>query len=159
MALKWHLFSFPFGMLFYLFGESRWQSDIDGFMEVLRCFFSTGVCFIKCLSYPFDCIDSSNNIYLCTFVSGARGLQSPPLSGSLSFPTSLSRPRGPRRFCCKQSATAGPTVSTTARRHHSAKTCSMRCTNLQVNNTLHQILPLTGDDCIPLMRPVFLKRE
>lgn len=92
-------------------------------------------------------------------VSGARGLQSPPLSGFWSFPTSQSRPQGPRRFCCKQSATAGPTVSITACQHHSAKTCSMRCTNLQVNKTLHRTLVLTGDDWIPLMRLVFLRRE
>lgn len=97
----------------------------------------------------------STNIYLCTFVSGARGLQPPPLSGFSSFPTSLSRPQGPRHFCCKQSATAGTTVSITACQHHSAKTCSMRCTNLQVNNTLRHTLPLTGDNCIPLMRLAF----
>lgn len=108
---------------------------------------------------PSFCLHSTNNIYLCTFVSGARGLQPPLLSGFLSFPTSLSRPQGPRCFCCKQSATAGPTVSITARQHHSAKTYSVRCTNLQVNNTLHHTLPLTGDDCISLMRLVFLKRE
>lgn len=124
-------------------------------------FFSTGVYFIKCVPYPSFCLHSSNNICLCTFVSGARGLQSPPLSGFLSFPTSLSRPQEPRRFCCKHSATAGPTVFITARQHHSAKTCSMRCTNLQVNNTLHHTLPLplTGDGCIPLMQLMFLKRK
>lgn len=134
-----------------------WYWWIQGRLEVFFC--SMVSILLSVFLIPSFCLQSTNSFYLCPFVSGARGLQSPSLSGFLSFPTSLSRPLGPIRFCCKQSVTAGPTVSITARQHRSAKTCSMRSTNLQVNNTLHHTLPLAGDDCIPLMWLVFLKRE
>lgn len=142
----------------------------------LEAFVSRGVYFIKCMlapmcdspcsSFSFIIVNlihsfwpcSTNNICLCTVVAGVRDLQSPPLNAFLSFLTSLSRPQGPRHFCCKQSGRAGPRVQLTARHHHSAKTCSMRCTKLQVNNTLHYILPFTGDNCILLMQLVFFER-
>ncbi|KAI3361490.1 hypothetical protein L3Q82_013637 [Scortum barcoo] len=50
---------------------------------------------------------------------GAKGLQSPPQSVFLSFPTSLYRPRGPRHFCFKRSVKAGPTAWSTEHRRRS----------------------------------------
>lgn len=115
----------------------------------LEAFVSTGVYFIKCMLAPMCDSTLQLFLYYChsffptvlyqqllPFVSGARDLQSPPLSAFSSFPTSLSRQRGPRRFCCKQSARAGPTVFLMVHHHPSAKTCSMKCTKLQVKDTI-----------------------
>ena len=46
----------------------------------------------------------------CLSLTGAKDLQSLPQSVFLSFPTSLCRQQGPRRFCFKLFVRAGPTA-------------------------------------------------
>lgn len=131
---------------------AMWYWWIHGRLEA---FVSTGVHFIKCMLAPTCDSTLQLFLYYChpffptaplttsAFVSGARDLQCPPQSAFSSSPTSLSRPRGPRHFCCKRSARAGPTAWSAAPRRPSARTCSMRCTKLQVNNAPHHHLHWT----------------
>lgn len=138
------------------------RCDIDGFVEVVNRLFppvsvSLSVCWRLCAtlhSFIYYChytltlsvspFPPCTTLYLtlsffisCPSLAGAKDLQSPPQSVFLSFPTSLYRPRGPRRFCFKLSVKAGPTAWSTEPPWRSAKACSMRFTKLQVNNVLY----------------------
>lgn len=93
---------------------------------------SWSICFHLCLYILYLTLSC---FVLCSSVAGAKGPQSPPLSAFSSFPTSLSRPQEHRCFCSKWSVRAGPTALLVDLQWHS-KTCSMRCSKLQVNNTL-----------------------
>lgn len=141
------------------------RCDIDGFVEVVNHLFPlVAFSFSECLhlcNSPFlylllplhpDTLWLSLSLTSCTthltlffFVcfpslAGAKGLQFPSLSLFLSFPTSLFRPQGPRRFCSKWFVRAGPTAWSVEQHWHSAKACSMRCTKHEVNNALQYII-------------------
>ena len=121
---------------FVLSGCFILRCDIDGFVDsfIYYCW----------LSWLYVSFTLSTMLYLtttsslsCPLFAGAKGLWSPPQSVFSSFPISLYRQQGPRRFCYKQSVRVGHTAWRMEPHWHSAKACSMRCTKLQVNNMLH----------------------
>lgn len=127
----WKLWIICFHCIYFI----QWMSALvhnPPFFHLLLSLYSHTLCFFFVLCtllyvMPF--------LFLC-FVSGAKGLQSPPQSLFLSFPTSLYRPREPRHFCSKWFFRAGPTAWSMEPQWYSAKVCSMRCTKLEVNNSL-----------------------